>query len=56
MTGIMLSNSLTVLADQMRTALEESDAAEKTAIDKALEAGHMLNSAKADCRHGEWAR
>jgi Protein of unknown function (DUF3102) len=54
MNTIILSNSLTVLADQVRAALEESDAAEKTVIEKALEAGHMLNNAKADCRHGEW--
>jgi hypothetical protein len=51
---ILLSNSLTVLADQVRTALEESGAAEKTAIEKALEAGYLLNGAKADCRHGNW--
>jgi hypothetical protein len=52
--NILLSNSLTVLADQVRTVLGESDAAEKTAIEKALEAGHLLHEAKASCHHGEW--
>jgi hypothetical protein len=54
MNAIILSNSLTVLADQVRATLEESDAAEKTAIEKALDAGHLLVEAKAACRHGEW--
>ena len=49
-----LTNSLTVLADRVRSTLDESDAAEKTAIDKVLQAGGLLCEAKEACAHGEW--
>jgi hypothetical protein len=48
------SNSLTVLADRIRDAIGASFAAEKTAIEKAIEAGHLLHEAKDVCQHGEW--
>jgi DUF3102 family protein len=48
------SNSLTVLAEQVRATLAESAAAETVAIDKAIHAGNYLVEAKAACRHGEW--
>jgi hypothetical protein len=51
---ILLSNSLTALADQVKEAIGVSVAAEKTAIEKALDAGHLLDEAKTACRHGEW--
>jgi hypothetical protein len=34
--------------------VDESDAAEKSAIDKAIEAGRLLCEAKATCCHGKW--
>jgi hypothetical protein len=51
---VLLSNSLTVLADRIKDAISASDTAEKTAIEKALEAGHLLYEAKAVCQHGDW--
>jgi hypothetical protein len=54
MTGRPLSNSLTVLAHGVRTAMNVSVSAEKTAIQAALEAGRLLSQAKAECPHGEW--
>src|SRR5258708_1862419 len=50
----LLSNSLTVLADQIKDAITASATAEKTAIEKALEAGHLLHEAKCACHYGEW--
>jgi hypothetical protein len=50
----LLSNSLTVLAARVKEALGDSAIAEKSAIEKALEAGSMLCEAKASCDHGDW--
>jgi hypothetical protein len=49
-----LTNSLTVLAENVRTAMNASASAEKTAIMAALEAGRLLSQAKAECPHGTW--
>jgi hypothetical protein len=54
MNNTLLSNSLTVMADQIKDAIIASATAEKTAIEKALEAGHLLCEAKAVCQHGNW--
>lgn len=50
----LMSNSLTSRAECIRSLVAESDAAAATGIEKALEAGHALVSAKDDCKHGEW--
>lgn len=50
----ILSNSLTVLAAEIRSAMNVSASAEKTAISAAIVAGRLLNDAKAGCLHGEW--
>jgi hypothetical protein len=49
-----LTNSLTVLAENVRTAMNASASAEKTAIMAALEVGRLLSQAKAECPHGTW--
>jgi hypothetical protein len=49
-----LTNSLADLAERIREATEVVVAAERTAADKALEAGRLLCQAKQECRHGEW--
>lgn len=54
MTDAPLSNSLTALAIDVRTAMTVSASAEKTAIQAAIEAGRLLAEAKSSCRHGEW--
>lgn len=54
MTTPVLSNSLTVLAKEVRDALNVSASAEKTAISAAIVAGRLLNEAKAGCQHGDW--
>lgn len=52
--GVLPSNSLTVLADRIKDVIGASVAAEKTAIEKALEAGHLLDEARVACNHGDW--
>lgn len=52
MTG--LSNSLADLAERIRDADRQSCEAERSAIEKALEAGHLLCDAKRECRYGDW--
>lgn len=51
---VPLSNSLTVLAERVKLTMDESEVAEKTAIEKALAAGSLLSEAKAECSHGDW--
>lgn len=51
---VTLSNSLADLAEQVKAASAASADAERTAIDKALEAGALLVQAKEACAHGEW--
>lgn len=50
-----LSNILADMAERVRAANEESVAAERSAVDKALEAGRLLCEAKDACTHGEWS-
>lgn len=49
-----LSNTQADQAEEIKTLVAESDAAHLTSIEKALEAGHRLVTAKADCLHGTW--
>lgn len=48
------SNSLSVSAESVRELVEASDLLAVQSIEKAIEAGHLLIAAKAECRHGEW--
>lgn len=45
---------MTDLADKVKEAATASAAAERTSIEKALEAGAYLVEAKDGCQHGEW--
>ena len=51
---IELSNSLADLAERVKVANEASALAERTTIEKAIEAGELLCQAKDEARHGEW--
>lgn len=48
------SNSLSVSAESVRELIAESDTLAAQSIEKALEAGHLLLTAKAECKHGQW--
>jgi Protein of unknown function (DUF3102) len=54
MNTIILSNSLTELADRIKDAVATAEASEKTAIENTIGAGHLLHEAKDTCRHGDW--
>ncbi|WP_077962404.1 DUF3102 domain-containing protein [Ensifer adhaerens] len=54
MSGPILSNSLAVAAETIRATVAEAEAAARTSVDKSIEAGHALVSAKALCKHGQW--
>lgn len=49
-----LSNSLADLAESVKLAIAAASLAERTSIEKALEAGEFLCQAKAACAHGQW--
>jgi len=49
-----LSNTLADRAEAIRSLLAASEAAATESVDKALEAGLALITAKAACAHGEW--
>ncbi|WP_037436183.1 DUF3102 domain-containing protein [Sinorhizobium fredii] len=49
-----LTNRLADLAEQVKSTNEAAALAERTTIEKALEAGHLLTEAKALCAHGQW--
>lgn len=49
-----LSNSLADLAERAKEAHSAYTLADQTSAEKAIEAGHLLLEAKAECRHGEW--
>lgn len=49
-----LSNSLTVLADDLHRVTEACQRAERDAVSHALNAGRMLCEAKGQCQHGAW--
>ena len=48
------SNSLSVSAESVRDLIDASDKLAAQSVEKALEAGHLLIAAKAQCKHGEW--
>lgn len=50
----ILSNSLTLAADVIKEQIAEADAAARTSVEKSIEAGHSLVSAKEQCPHGQW--
>lgn len=50
----ILSNSLTLAADAIKEQIAEADAAARTSVEKSIEAGHSLVSAKGQCKHGQW--
>lgn len=54
MTDIVLSNSLTALADEVAAAHAEFEVASRRAFDRALITGSLLLDAKGGCVHGEW--
>ncbi len=54
MSAPLLSNSLTVAADLVRSTVEQASAAAKVSVEKSIEAGHALIAAKRECKHGEW--
>ena len=49
-----ISNALADLAERVREAHEASATAERTSIEKAIEAGHLLIEAKDTCAHSDW--
>ncbi|WP_299939445.1 DUF3102 domain-containing protein [uncultured Nitratireductor sp.] len=49
-----LSNKLADLAERVKEAKIASAEAQRVSVTKALEAGHTLNLAKAECKHGDW--
>lgn len=49
-----LSNSLADLAERVKQAAEASALAERTTIEKAIEAGELLCQANDEAKHGEW--
>lgn len=49
-----LSNAQADLAEDIKALVQASDTAALESIEKALEAGHHLVAAKADCPHGTW--
>ena len=49
-----LSNSLTVLAETVRSANSAREQAELEAIEQAQEVGRLLCEAKDHCQHGQW--
>jgi Protein of unknown function (DUF3102) len=53
-TTARLTNSLTVLAAEVKEKLALSATAERTAIEAVLAAGAALCEAKDACKHGEW--
>ncbi|MFJ1308575.1 hypothetical protein [Agrobacterium sp. P15N1-A] len=50
-----LSNNLADLAERVKEADEASISAEKTFIEKSIDAGTLLLQAKEECPHGDWA-
>lgn len=49
-----LSNSLTALADDLRTVAGAYEQAERDVVEHAMSAGRMLVEAKEACPHGTW--
>jgi hypothetical protein len=54
MTDIAFSNSLTDLAARIKAEHTKSQTAIKRGLGHAIAAGHLLNEAKAQLKHGQW--
>lgn len=50
----LLANTLADLAERIRVVSASADEAHKAAIERMLEAGHLLLEAKEACPHGQW--